>query len=283
MKVKATSDQVILELLEASFPDSSRRTLRNWLAAGRFTIDGQPVYKANHQVLKGQELKIGSRNQEKECPIPILYEDEHLVVINKPAGLLSVPLDKDTSPNVLMILREHYETNEVFAVHRIDKDTSGVLVFARSQRAREGMDLLFHNHTLTREYHAIVEGNMQAKKGSWKNYLVESAPHKVRSTKNPKEGKVAITHYEVVSVMKNTSFLRLTLETGRKHQIRVHCQEAGHPILGDKRYGSSNNHYKRLCLHAHRLEFVHPITKKRVDVQAPTIGFMKHVRANPKG
>lgn len=278
---KVLEEQSLLEALEQWYPDSSRRTLRNWLKAGRITVDGDPINKASYRVQKDQILRMLTQKK-IDSPLPILYEDEDLVIIDKPEGLLSVPLERKKSLNALEVLRSYYARETIYAVHRIDRETSGVLVFAKHLEARFAMHDLFKNHDLIREYQAITEGRFFDTKGVWTSTLVEDPSLKVRITDDPEEGRIAITHYEVVRIMKNTTFLKLTLETGRKHQIRVHCQEAGHPILGDKRYGSLNNHYHRLCLHAHRIAFIHPFSKKKIDVVAPTIGFMKQIESQAK-
>lgn len=275
---RVLEEQTLLEALEQWYPDSSRRTLRNWLKAERITVDGIVVNRATFSVKKDQELAIIEKPK-KVSELPILYEDDDLVVIDKPEGLLSVPLERKGSRNALELLREYYERDTIYAVHRIDRETSGVLVFAKNMEARCRMHDLFKNHDLIREYQAITEGKFIETKGVWTSCLVEDPSLKVRTTDDPEEGRIAITHFEVMRVMKNTTFLKLTLETGRKHQIRVHCQEAGYPILGDMRYGSLNNHYHRLCLHAHRIAFIHPFTNKELNVVAPTIGFMKQIES----
>ena len=268
--MKIEEEQSLLEALNKLYPDSSNRTLRTWIKVGRVTVDGVVATRANDRVNVGQELLVGKATPDSIHGLKVLFEDKHLVIVDKPMGLLSVPLDREGASSALMILREHYRTSSIFAVHRIDRKTSGVLAFAIGEEARAGMDKLFKEHDLTREYLAVVEGHVTPEKGTWHCRLVERSLFEVGVTTNPDEGRDAITHYEVVRTAPNVSFLRLTLETGRKHQIRVHCKEAGHPIVGDKRYGSTMNPYKRLCLHAHRLAFIHPITGKKVDVTAKT-------------
>jgi len=270
MKKEIEQDLPLLDALEQLYPDSSKRTLRTWIKVGKVTVDGIVATRANDIVKAGQELVVGKATPGSVHGLKILYEDPHLVIVDKPMGLLSVPLDREGAPNALKILREHYHTNSIFAVHRIDRKTSGVLAFAKGDEMRAGMDKLFKDHDLTREYLAIVEGNVFPEKGTWHSRLVERSPFEVVATTDPEKGRDAITHYEVVRNSPHVSFLKLTLETGRKHQIRVHCKEAGHPIVGDKRYGSTINPYKRLCLHAHRLAFIHPITGKPIDVSSKT-------------
>lgn len=254
-----------LEALRKLYPDSSRRTLKNWLVAGRFAIDGAPLTREDTPLLPGQRLSA----QTTFCPspIPILYEDRFLVAIDKPSGLLSVPLDEGKPRrHALGLLREHFRTDQIFAVHRIDRETSGILLFAKGFDSQQRLKKLFETHDLKREYLAIVEGRLQPVRGTWKSHLLELPSYSV--VESP-DGQEAITHFEVLRYSPKYSYLKLTLETGRKHQIRVHCSAAGHPILGDLRYGSVENPIRRPCLHAALLELAHPFTQKPLSFSSP--------------
>ncbi len=257
----------LLEALEKSYPDSSRRTLRSWIKWGRVSVDGSVITNASTPLLEEQTVAVGKKEQVVE-EIPILYEDRYLIVINKPSGLLSVPAEND-KPSAYALLKETYP---IFPVHRIDQDTSGTLLFARGSHSQEKFDALFEEHALEREYLAIIEGSLPQNSGTWESYLREKENYDVEVT-TPEEGKRAVTHFEVIRRSKKFSYLRLRLETGKKHQIRVHCREAGHPIVGDRRYGSLID--TRLCLHAYRLCFIHPFTGKRITVTAPIPGPLK--------
>lgn len=258
----------LLDALKLSFPDSSKRTLQNWVKEGRVYVDGEVVVKLPLTVQPGQSVTLGKKEVKRSCfGMDILYEDRWMVVIDKPAGLLSVPTDNG-GENALDYLRAHYKSPSIFAVHRIDKETSGVLVFARGTLAESKFDKLFETHSLTREYLAIVEGRMSQEKGTWESFLMEKDNFDVVTT-TEQFGKKAITHYEVYRRSKLFSYLRLRLETGRKHQIRVHCHESGHVVIGDKRYGSTLNPISRMGLHAKHLAFVHPFTKKKLSFSSP--------------
>ena len=200
--------------------------------------------------------------------IPVLYQDRWIVVIDKPAGLLSVPAEKEAM-NAFHLLKFGLKTPSLLPVHRLDRDSSGVLLFTRSKLAEEKFNVMFEQHDLEREYHAIVEGHLPYKSGTWECYLREKENYDVEVTTEDK-GRRAITHYEVIHYSKKLSYLRLLLETGRKHQIRVQAAHHGYPIVGDKRYGSLMNPFKRLCLHAHSLSFTHPFTQKRVAFSSPS-------------
>jgi 23S rRNA pseudouridine1911/1915/1917 synthase len=267
MQATVEEEGVLLAFLEKLYPDSSRTTIRKWLEVGKVTVDGKTIVRANHPLRQGQLVAVGKVTTTSINNIPILYEDPYLVIVDKPEGLLSVPLDTPGAKNVLNILRNHYK-NSVYAVHRIDQETSGSLLFAKTEEALLKMKDLFATHDLTREYLAVVEGQLPSNEGTWVCHLYERSPSEVAVTTRPGEGKEAITHYKVIKKLPKSTFLLLTLETGRKHQIRVHCKEAGNPIVGDARYGAQTNPYNRLALHAHRLAFTHPITGKKVDVTA---------------
>jgi len=251
----------LIEALQKTYPDSSRRTLLSWIKWGRVAIDGSPTTKANTLLSPDQEVTVGKKEKKIEN-IQILYEDRYLIVINKPAGLLSVPAENDL-PSALSLLRDRYS---LYPVHRIDQDTSGTLLFARGTVSQEKFDAMFEEHALEREYVAIVEGQIPQDSGTWESYLREKENYDVEVT-TPEEGKRAVTHFEVIRRSKKFTYLRLRLETGRKHQIRVHCKDAGHPILGDRRYGTPNK--SRLCLHALHISFIHPFTGKKITVTAP--------------
>jgi 23S rRNA pseudouridine1911/1915/1917 synthase len=265
MKYIAAANIVLLEALSSICPDSSKTTLRSWIKEGRVKIDGELGLTANTLVIAGQTVTIGNRKRFLPGDIAILYEDADLVVIDKPSGLLSVATTFDKTQTAHAILKQHYPNKKVQVVHRIDQDTSGVMMFALSQEAYDKLKKDFEIHAIERAYTAIVEGKMVSSSGTWNSLLYEDANYVVHMTDDPSKGKQAITHYTVKNRSKFFSWLELNLETGRKNQIRVHCQVAGHPIVGDKKYGSSTNPIKRLCLHAHLLGFTHPITHKKLS------------------
>lgn len=259
---KAPSDMTLLELLTLFAPDSSRTTLRSWIEMGRVSIEDQEIKRASAPVRKGQRVAIGKRRKFIDRDAEVLFEDEHIIVIDKPAGLLSVATDTGEQLSLHKILKRRRNNNErVFPVHRLDRETSGVLVFAYTQEAREKLKARFARHDIDREYAAVVHGKVEASKGMWQSYLIEDANYFVKSTRSS-EGRLAITHFSTLAVKGDYTLLHLKLETGKKNQIRVHATEAGHPIAGDKKYGLKHDQVERLCLHAFRLGFLHPITQK---------------------
>jgi tRNA pseudouridine32 synthase/23S rRNA pseudouridine746 synthase/23S rRNA pseudouridine1911/1915/1917 synthase len=271
MEFSPASPLSVIEALKKIYPDSSRRTLQNWLKAGRFSIDGSPVRKESGVLQPGQTLRSQETFRPPRVPgISVIYEDRYLIAIDKPVGLLSVPLDDGASKrHALGLLREHFRTDQIFAVHRIDRETSGVLLFARGKKTAEKLNEMFEAHDLKREYFAIVEGRLKEDRGTWQCPLLETPSFTI--IESP-EGKMAITHFEVIRRSAKYTYMKLILETGKKHQIRVHCKRAGHPVVGDKRYGARENPMRRLGLHAASLELIHPFTKKKIAFRSPLPG-----------
>lgn len=266
MNILVNRDAPLLELLIDGFTTSSKRTLKIWITNGRILVNNQVVKKPHFMVKKGQEILLKDKNKEKPLPakIKLLYEDPHFLIIEKPSGLLSVPKDTPNSVNVLKILRVHYNTKNIFAVHRIDKGASGLLLFAKSFDVLNTFKEIFKKHDITRKYLAIVEGDFLEEEGTWKTYLYEDKNLNVHITSQDK-GVLAITNFKKILYHNNYSFILLTLETGKKHQIRVQLKEKGFPIIGDKKYGKAHSLINRLCLHAFLLEFIHPFTKEKIS------------------
>jgi len=198
--------------------------------------------------------------------IQIVFEDQNLIVVDKPAGLLTMATDAERSKTLYAALRAYLNSKKpretLFIVHRLDREASGLLVFAKTPQAKERLQDQFKNHTAGRRYVVVVEGRVEADDFTIRSYLTENTAYRVYSTHNRKTGKLAITHIRVLKRHAKTTLLEVRLETGRKHQIRVHLAESGHPVVGDKNYGSEWNPIRRLALHGAYLEFKHPGTGK---------------------
>jgi 23S rRNA pseudouridine1911/1915/1917 synthase len=266
MKTTIEKETPILEALQILSPDSSKTTLKSWVQKGRITVDGCMLTTYQGNFKKGQNIEIGQRVSFTDLGIKILYEDQQLVVIDKPEGLLSVETTTEKEKTAHAILKKHAKCI-VYPVHRLDRETSGVMVFTYTENARDRLKEAFAEHSIKREYFGVVENVLKPRKGTWESLLQEDNVFFVRPSLTT--GKRAVTHYELLSVKKGLSVVRFTLETGRKNQIRVHSSAAGHPIVGDKKYGSTLNRYKRLCLHAHVLGFKHPLTGKEMEFISP--------------
>lgn len=264
MKYLIQDELSLFEALSKLAPDCSKTSLKSWLKEGRITVDGKIETSGTMSVQKGQLVALGPRSRFIEGDLRIYHEDKHIVVIEKPSGLLSVATDFIKEDTAFAFLKKYYHPHKVFVVHRLDQDTSGVMLFALNEEACARLKDDFELHLIERAYTAIVEGHLTPSTGTWRSYLYEDPNFVVHSTENPKEGREAITHYRVLSSAQKRSLIQLQLETGRKNQIRVHCQDAGYPVVGDKKYGAKSNPIKRLCLHAHHLAFTHPFTKQKM-------------------
>lgn len=189
--------------------------------------------------------------------LKIIYEDKKIIVVDKPAHLLTIATEKEKEKTlyhyVLEYLKCKNKNNRLFIVHRLDKDTSGLVLFAKDEKTKKYFQDNWQD--VKREYIALVEGTFEKKKDTIKSYLMENKFLKTYSTKNKKAGKEAITEYEVIKSNKKISLLRINILTGRKNQIRVHMSDINHPIVGDKKYGSKYNYLKRMALHAYRLSY----------------------------
>lgn len=201
--------------------------------------------------------------------LDIIYEDKELLVVNKPTKKLTVATEKNNFNTLYHEAREYVKKqnpkNKIFIVHRLDEQTSGIVLFAKNEKLKYLLQKNWQNYY--REYIAVVEGKLTGK-GTIKSYLKESKTLQVYSTNDSKFGKLAITNYESLKSNKNYSIVKITIETGRKNQIRVHLSDLNHPIVGDKKYNAKTNFLNRLGLLANKLEIMHPITKKKLTFEA---------------
>ncbi len=198
----------------------------------------------------------------------ILHEDRDLLVVVKPSGLLTVGTSRDKSRTAHYILNDYVRKGDpksrhrVYVVHRLDQDTSGILLFAKSELAKKFLQE--HWDKTDKHYLAIVNGRITPSEGTISTYLAENTAHNVYTTSDPAKGKLSHTEYRVLQETRDSNLVEIHLLTGRKHQIRVHFAEKGHPILGDRKYGNSERTAKRLALHARTISFLHPFNGKRM-------------------
>lgn len=267
----------LMQFVAMHRPDTKRTDIKKWLKFGHLMVDGNVTTQFDRPVAPGVTVSF---NATRPWPVfhhprmRLVYEDNDVMVIHKGYGLLSVPTESHRKEdNAYEIMRNYVKDqsprNKLFIVHRLDRDTSGLMMFAKSQEAQDVLRHNWNNIILERLYVAVLEGNLEQDKGYVKSRLTENSQFVVYSTENPEEGRVAVTHYEVLARGNGYTLAQFSLDTGRKNQIRVHAQDLGHPIAGDRKYGAKTSPINRLALHARTLRFAHPITRKDMNFQTP--------------
>lgn len=264
----------LLPFLLAALKGKSRNNVKSLLSRRLVAVDGVPVSQFDAPLSPGQQVSILSASAPKAGPLPfpILYEDEHLIVVNKPAKLLSVANDKEKARTAYHIVTDYVKSRRVddriFVLHRLDRDTSGVLMFARDPDTKELFQSRWNDIVTRRGYLAVVEGTPKPAQNTIRSHLVETDTHLSFSGRPGPNAKEAVTSYQVIKSGNGFSLLDISIETGRKNQIRVHMKEMGCPVAGDKQYGARTNPIGRLCLHANELSFTHPATGEPVTFKA---------------
>jgi 23S rRNA pseudouridine1911/1915/1917 synthase len=270
-------DTELMVFLIATFPGKNRNNIKTLLKNKLVTVDNQIQTQFNLPLRKGQKVEIKPKKdsalQTSYSGLEILHEDRDLIIINKDTNLLTMGTNKEKQRTAYSMLSAHVKKadpkNKIYIVHRLDRQTSGLLVFAKNEHIKNQLQENWNNTIIERTYIGIVEGRFSEKKGTYKSYLFENPKSLiVHSSQNPEKGNESITHYEVLDEKRGFSLLKLNLETGRKNQIRVHMQDLKCPIVGDKKYGATTNPIRRLGLHAKVLAFIHPKTGKLVRFES---------------
>ncbi|HEX7153954.1 MAG TPA: RluA family pseudouridine synthase [Thermoanaerobaculia bacterium] len=284
MRKTISAPVALLDALSSMYPDSSRSTLRQFLQTGRVRVNGELEKNARRDLEPGEVVDVAGKEPFRNLPpeIAMLHEDSDVIVILKSHGLLTVATERERDTTAQAYLNNYLGQKKggedrIHVVHRLDRETSGVLVFAKNAFAREQLKEQFAAHSVDRLYVAIVEGHMEPEAGRFATYLLEQKDLKMVSVDAHPDAKLAITHYRTVRESAKWSMLEVTLETGRKNQIRAHLSEAGHPVVGDRMYGSEVNPLGRLGLHAQFLGFTHPTTGERLTFTAPVPRVFKDV------
>lgn len=262
------------ELLPFLCTQMTRTKAKSMLKNKLISVNGQLNSQYNLVLKVGDQVKIHpdtSTTEKKLRDLNIVFEDKDIVVIDKHAGLLSISTTKENHKTAFRILSDHVKLqnpdNRIFIVHRLDRETSGLMVFAKSEEVKKVFQEKWQQLVTKRSYLAIVKGKPEPWSNTLESYMYESKALKVHITKDPKEGQLAITHYKTIKSKGQNAMLNVWLETGRKNQIRVQLNEIGHPILGDLKYGGKemDNPIGRLALHAWELSFEHPVTGKVME------------------
>jgi 23S rRNA pseudouridine1911/1915/1917 synthase len=261
----------LLEKLEALFPGASRRSRKQWLELGRVRVNGEVVRRGDDTVEDADRVELGAPPPPAfPAGLRRVFEDDDIVVIDKPAGLLTIATEREREKTAYRMLADYVagqRGRRLFIVHRLDRDTSGLLVFAKSPGAKRALQSQFEARTVDRGYIAVVEGRLAEPSGVLKSRLTVGRSLRVRPTRR-REGKEAITSYRVIEQRRESSVVELSLMTGRRGQIRAQLATLGHPIVGDESYGSRRDPLRRVCLHATRLSFVGP-GNRRLTFESP--------------
>jgi 23S rRNA pseudouridine1911/1915/1917 synthase len=266
--------QTLLDALAQLYPDSTKTTLRQLLQTGRVRVNGEVEKNARRELDPGELVEVGQKSVQPALPpgLAILHEDDDVIVVLKAHGLLTVATEREretTAQAYLNVYLKEKGGERIHVVHRIDRETSGVLVFAKNFEAREALKEKFAAHDVERVYIAVIEGELDPPRGTIRSHLRERKDLRMESVEAHPDAKLAVTHYRTIESNGRYSLLEIRLETGRKNQIRTHLAEAGHPVVGDRMYGSTVNPLGRLGLHAKLLGFEHPKTGKKLVFTAP--------------
>ena len=279
----------LLEFLYQIFRDQSRNNVKSILSKRHVAVNGLPVTQFNYMLYKGDIVQVSKEQFDRtevkkvekkpRVKINIVYEDNDILVINKPNGLLTIESDHEKTDTAYKLVLEYMSQKDkharCFQVHRLDKETSGLLLFTKTYELKELLSKNWNTLVKERGYVAVVEGKMPKKEDQIVNWLKETDTHLMYNSNKNGDGLKAITNYKVVKETQKYSLLNVTIETGRKNQIRVAMADLGHPVVGDDKYGTPSDPLKRLGLHAATLKFKHPITKEIMYFKAETPAIFK--------
>ena len=266
-----SQDLTLRERLRALFPGASGRRVKVWIEASRVRVNGVVVRRGDVSVGPGDRVELGPPPPPAfPAPLRLVHEDAHVVVVDKPAGLLTIASASEGGRTAYRLLRDWVAAGgrgRIFVVHRLDRETSGLLVFARSPAAKAALQAQFRARTPERVYVARVEGALRGDEGTLAGRLAEDRALRVRPARG-QQGREAITRWRVLARGRDSTLAELRLVTGRRGQLRAQLAALGHPIVGDRAYGSRRDPLRRVCLHATRLGFVHP-DGRRVVFESP--------------
>lgn len=265
----------LLSFLEYKMPNLKTKTIRHLIANSQVSVGGVPTTLFSFKVYPEDEVLV-SRDRitkKRRKDLPIIYEDDEIIVMNKPSGLLSIASDREKGRTAYRLISDYVDAKKpgsrIFVVHRLDEDTSGVLIFAKTHEIKEAFQNNWQSIVEKRGYYAIVEGDDIPEEGHLEDYLGENDLHLVYVTKDRRKGKLSVTDYRKIASKNGISLLDVDIKTGRKNQIRVQLGHIGHHVIGDDKYGEPINPINRLGLHAYELKLTHPISGKTLDFKVP--------------
>ena len=268
-------DDTLLNFLLNNVKES-RSKIKATLQGRGIKVNGKTVTQFDYPVAAGTKIEVSKtkRNNDKlkSRYVKIVYEDQYLVVIEKNIGILSMAAGHK-SLNVKAVLDDYFKKTRqrctAHVVHRLDRDTSGLMIYAKDMETEQILEHNWHDIVFDRRYVAVVSGEMENDEGTIENWLKDNKAYVTYSSPVDNGGKYAITHYRVLDRTTEHSLVEYKLETGRKNQIRVHSADMGHPVCGDIKYGNGDDPIHRLCLHAYMLHFFHPVTRARMEFETP--------------
>lgn len=278
-KPKAAPEQIfeveqpctLLDFMFEKLSSKSRTTIKSYLAHRQISVGGIPTTRFDLPLKEGDRVSLTfSRMSELfyHRMLRVVYEDDYIIVVDKKNGLLSMATDRERTKTAYYILSEYVKKldprNRIFIVHRLDRETSGLMVFAKTMDIQHQMQKNWEQIVLERKYVAVVGGTPRQEEGVVSNYLAQNSAFMVYSSDNPNDGELAVTHYKVLKSGGMGSLVECELETGKTNQIRVHMKDLGCPIIGDKKYGGQESPINRIALHARKIVFIHPITGKEM-------------------
>lgn len=267
-------ENTLLEFLLQAVEGKSRNKVKGFLSRKQILVNDVPISQFDFKLYKGDEVKITPFPNKRvtQTKLKIIYEDDEIIVIDKPSGLLTIATDKEKEKTAYRLVNEHVQFQDknarIFIVHRLDQDTSGVLMFAKNNEIKNAYQKNWNNIVEKRGYYAVTSGVPKEEKGVIKSFLHKSKTNQMFSGHKTREGKYAETHYEVVKHNSVYALLAINIMTGRKNQIRVHLKDLECPVVGDVKYEGPKSPLNRLGLHAYELKIHHPITNKLLVFKA---------------
>ena len=278
-----TEEQPLLEFL-LTHAKQSRNKIKQTLQGQGIKVNGKTVTQFDYMLKPGMKVAVSKtkRNQQpfRSRYVKIVYEDRWLIVVEKAMGILSMAAGH-SSLNVKAVLDDYFKKTRqnctAHVVHRLDRDTSGLMVYAKEMDVEQTMEHHWHELVYDRRYVAVLSGEMEQDEGTIANWLKDNKAFVTYSSPVDNGGKYAVTHFYVMGRTTEHSLVEFKLETGRKNQIRVHSADMGHPVCGDTKYGNGDDPLNRLCLHAWLLCFTHPITQQRLEFETPIPASFKHL------
>ncbi len=268
-------DAQLLDWLIANLKGLSRNKVKDTLHGRGIKVNGKIVTQFDYPLTRGMKISVSKSKKNdtfKSRYVNLVYEDPYLVVIEKKPGILSMAAGHK-SLNVKTVLDDYFRQTKqrctAHVVHRLDRDTSGLMVYAKDMQTEQTLEHEWHNIVYDRRYVAVVSGEMEEDKGTIANWLKDNKAYVTYSSPVDNGGKYAVTHFHVLDRTTEHSLVEYKLETGRKNQIRVHSADMNHPVCGDVKYGNGDDPIHRLCLHAYMLHFFHPVTRARMEFDTP--------------